>query len=80
MPQGRTTLKNTTRRNAETEVNTSRTPKALVDANSIGVAYGISSRYVLKLAAEGRIPCLRLGRKCVRFDPLAVADALSNNK
>lgn len=47
-----------------------------VNADSIGATYGVSGRYVLKLAAEGRIPCLRLGKKCVRFDPKAVALAL----
>lgn len=50
--------------------------RAHVNADAIGEEYGISGRYVLKLAAEGTIPCLRLGKKCVRFDPEAVAKAL----
>jgi hypothetical protein len=53
--------------------------KEHVNADSIGATYGVSGRYVLKLAAEGRIPCLRIGRKCVRFDPEAVAVALKDN-
>lgn len=49
-----------------------------VDANVIAAIYGVSGRYILQLAAEGRIPCLRLGKKCVRFDPVAVANALES--
>ncbi len=50
--------------------------KEHVNADSIGATYGVSGRYVLKLAAEEKIPCLRIGKKCVRFDPQAVASAL----
>lgn len=50
--------------------------KEHVNADSIGATYGVSGRYVLKLASEGRIPCLRIGKKCVRFNPKAVAKAL----
>jgi len=46
-----------------------------VDANTIAKKYSVSGRYILKLAAERRIPCLRLGSKCVRFDLDAVAEA-----
>jgi excisionase family DNA binding protein len=42
--------------------------------------YNVSARYILKLAAEGRIPSLRLGRKCVRFSPEAVAAAIGDTK
>lgn len=52
--------------------------KEHVNADSIGATYGVSGRYVLKLASEGRIPCLRIGKKCVRFDPKAVAAALED--
>lgn len=50
--------------------------KGHVNADAIGEIYGITGRYVLQLAAEGKIPCLRLGKKCVRFNPEAVAKAL----
>ena len=53
--------------------------KEHVNAESIGATYGVSGRYVLKLASEGRIPCLRIGKKCVRFDPKAVALALEES-
>ena len=36
-------------------------------------------RYILQLAAAGRIPCIRIGQKCVRFEPQAVAAALGFN-
>lgn len=51
-----------------------------VGASVIATEYNITSRYVLKLAAENKIPSLRLGKKCVRFDRNAVAEALENNK
>lgn len=50
--------------------------KALVDAEAIGSTVNVTGRYILKLADEDKIPCLRLGKKCVRFDPQAVAEAL----
>lgn len=49
----------------------------LVNADKIGARYGVTGRYILQLASEGRIPCLRIGRrKCVRFSAKAVARAL----
>ena len=56
--------------------NHSHNAQSLVNADVIGKRYGISGRYVLKLASEGKIPSLKIGRKCVRFDPNAVAKAL----
>lgn len=47
-----------------------------VDARYLAKKYNVTSRYILRLAAEGRIPCLALGRKCKRFDEAAVAEAL----
>jgi hypothetical protein len=49
---------------------------AFVDAKVIAGRYSISPRYVLLLADQGRIPCLRLGRKAVRFSLDEVARAL----
>ena len=47
-----------------------------VAAPTIAKRFSVTSRYVLQLAAAGRIPCIRLGFKCVRFNPQAVAVAL----
>jgi excisionase family DNA binding protein len=47
-----------------------------VNASQIAKIYSVVPRYILKLAAEGRIPSLRVGKKCVRFNPDAVAKAL----
>lgn len=47
-----------------------------VSSLEIAKRYGVSSRYILQLANEGKIPCLRLGKKCVRFDIEAVMEAL----
>lgn len=48
----------------------------LVAASAIAHRLSVTPRYVLQLAEQGRIPCIRLGRKCVRFNPAAVAAAL----
>ena len=58
------------------QTNLQKLSKAHVNADAIGAEYGITGRYVLQLAAEGKIPCLRIGKKCVRFDADAVARAL----
>lgn len=47
-----------------------------VDARVIGRRYSFTARYALQLAAQGRIPSLRIGKKCVRFSESAVAEAL----
>lgn len=47
-----------------------------VTAPVIAARYGVTSRYILQLAAAGKIPCLRIGPKCVRFDEATVAEAL----
>ena len=48
----------------------------LVKALTIAAHYSVTGRYVLKLAAEGRIPCLRIGPRCVKSPPSEVARAL----
>lgn len=47
-----------------------------VDAGWIASRLSVCSRYVLQMADEERIPCLRLGAKCVRFSPDEVAEKL----
>lgn len=48
----------------------------LVNAVSIAKEFSVTSRYILQLAARGDIPCLRLGHKCVRFDPATTRAAM----
>lgn len=48
----------------------------LVAAPAIARRMSVTGRYVLQLAEQGRIPCVRIGPKCVRFNPNAVAKAL----
>lgn len=48
----------------------------LVAAPVIAKAISATPRYILQLAAAGRVPCVRIGPKCVRFNPTAVAEAL----
>ena len=50
----------------------------LVKAAQIAKGYDVTPRYILQLAAEGKIPSLRLGKKCIRFDINAVSKALNN--
>ncbi len=49
---------------------------ALVAAPTIARRISVTPRYILQLAEAGKIPCIRIGRKCVRFEPEAVAAAL----
>jgi excisionase family DNA binding protein len=53
---------------------------AYVKAAEVAARYGVSSRYILKLAAGGVIPSLRIGKQCVRFDLRAVSRALENDE
>jgi hypothetical protein len=48
----------------------------LVAAPIIARRISATPRYILQLAAAGKIPVVRIGQKCVRFDPHAVAQAL----
>lgn len=50
-----------------------------VTADELAARYRVSTRFILKLAAEKRIPSIRLGnRRAVRFDLEAVAAALES--
>lgn len=48
----------------------------LVAADVIARRMSVTGRCVLKWADENKIPCVRLGKKCVRFFPNDVAAAL----
>jgi len=50
----------------------------LVNEETIGARYGVTGRFILQLAAKKKLPCLRLRRKCVRFDPVAVAKSFGD--
>ena len=47
-----------------------------VAAPTIARKLSVTSRYILQLAAAGKIPCVRLGFKCVRFNLAEVSQAL----
>jgi excisionase family DNA binding protein len=47
-----------------------------VAAPTIARKLSVTSRYILQLAAQGKIPCVRLGFKCVRFNLAEVSQAL----
>ncbi|MGC4017655.1 MAG: hypothetical protein QM755_24530 [Luteolibacter sp.] len=48
-----------------------------VNCHVIAARFSMSWRHVLRLAAQGRIPSMRLGRKCVRFNIPEVDAALA---
>jgi excisionase family DNA binding protein len=50
--------------------------RPLVRADDIAEVCDVSSRHVLAMAANGRIPCVRLGKRAVRFIPSDVETAL----
>jgi hypothetical protein len=49
-----------------------------VTAHVLAAKYRVTSRYILQLATAGKIPALRIGKKCVRFCPDAVAKAIGD--
>lgn len=63
---------------ATTNKNTGGSDKVgcLVSAPVIAKRLSVTARYICQLAEQDRIPCVRLGRRCVRFNPAAVARKL----
>lgn len=51
---------------------------ALVTAEDIGDRVRVKATTVKRWAREGRIPSLRLTGRVLRFDPVAVEEALRN--
>lgn len=39
-----------------------------VTASVVAEKYSVTPRFILQLASEGKIPAIRIGKKCVRFD------------
>jgi len=48
-----------------------RLQKSLLDINGLAARSGVSTRFVRRLVAQRRVPCLKIGR-LVRFDPVEV--------
>ena len=48
----------------------------LITTSELAERLGVTSDTIRKWTREGRIPCLRVGRKTLRFDLAAVLDAL----
>jgi len=53
--------------------------KPRVKAQVVADKYNVSSRYILQLAAQSKIPCIRIGKKCVRFELDAVSAAIEES-
>ena len=64
--------------NTPAESKDSGSSPVFINAATVGARYGVTGRFILQLAAEKKLPCLRLGKKCVRFDPDAVAKAFDD--
>lgn len=54
---------------------TKRELKPLIDGREVGKRWSMKYNTVMRLAWEGRIPCVRIG-KCVRFDPDELAELM----
>ena len=52
----------------------------LLTYDEVAERLGITRRHVSTLVAEGRLPAVRIGRRCVRFDPGDVATYIENAK
>lgn len=48
---------------------TSHSVAALLTPDQVAARLAISKRTVLRLAAEGKLPFIRLGTRLIRFDP-----------
>ena len=48
----------------------------LITTSELARCLGVTSDTIRKWAKEGRIPCLRVGQKTLRFDAAAVLDSL----
>jgi len=47
-----------------------------ISSEKIAEQLSVTSRYILQLAAQGKIPSVRLGHRCVRFNIAEVAEKL----
>jgi len=54
--------------------------EATVDAAEMGRLLCLHRRTVLDMAGKGQIPCIRSGRKVIRFRPSEVYAALQSGK
>ena len=48
----------------------------VVPASRIARRLSVTERYIHVLAAEGKIPSVRFGKRCIRFNEEAVMEAL----
>ncbi|MCH7227236.1 helix-turn-helix transcriptional regulator [Haloferula sp. A504] len=49
-------------------------PPHLIDAKGAAEMLGVALKTVRKLTQARRISCVRLSRRCVRYDPAALAE------
>jgi excisionase family DNA binding protein len=52
--------------------------KLLVDIRELSELTGIAVDTLYHWASQGRIPCIRLGARCLRFSPPAIREWLAN--
>jgi excisionase family DNA binding protein len=52
----------------------------LVNASAVAAALGVSRETVYRLARLDRLPSVRIGPRSVRFDPAAVAAAVTTSE
>ena len=54
-----------------------RTMKKILNLYSCARELGVPVAWLKTAADEGRVPCLRMGKRIVRFNPEAVRDAIA---
>lgn len=58
--------------------NSNNTDERLLNAAEVGSRANIHKHYVLQLAREKQIPCVRISKKCVRFRASDVEEWLNS--
>ena len=61
---------------SQPEVPHSTNARRLVTAGELAVLLGVTTETIRHWARDGRIPCLRVGQKTIRFDRDSVLEAI----
>lgn len=61
---------------SQSEVPHNTNTRRLVTADELAVLFGVTTETIRHWARDGRIPCLRVGQKTIRFDRDAVLRAI----
>lgn len=54
--------------------------RLLINIHELSALTGIAVGSLYRWAADGRLPCVRLSQRCLRFSPLAIQEWLAERK